>query len=747
MATLTKKIIFVVFTILTVGFSGLLVKKAIKPYNITSVLKAGDPVLLKYQDHLQKYNDENDLYILLSSSTSWLDREDFYNVVFGVTENLRKISGLETVRSLSDGEYLIQEQGRILLEQFFTRGRLTPEGRQTLEQDPLFRGSFIDDSGKALVVYLKLRPYNPVPLKKEILKSIRLVLEGAEKHPDVKTYFLGTEVARDAFVSEVIKSQSKILPLILLLILGLLYALFRTWKVCFLSLYVMSISYFLTLCLIVLCEGSINPFSSFALLFIFIISTIDIIHLFSAASLNKAPTRDEKIRGAVQHLFKPCFICAVTTVIGLLSLLLAEISPIQFFGLYCSFGVSLSFVLTFYVLPRMISLFDLDLQFRAPPAAIDNLQVSAWVYRWRRPIILSFFIFVAVFGYLSSQLKAADNLYNKFVASHPLSQAVGAFDEKLHFSGSIDITLQAERNRFWSPSYETALGELVKEIKAVDNVAGVRGLHTFQQKLRELFPAKNDISKYPLNQDPELYAAVSLFQDYSVTESYLLSGENESRIVVTLETLETEKMIQVQKDLQNILQKEKFRNLFKGEINGFSTIRASIFHSLFSGFIKSFIFDFLGILFSFLIFFRSIKWAIVTIIPNLLPLVAVGGLMSLLDMTFDFNLIVLVAIVLGITVDDTTHFIYHLRDALKSGQSMQNSIRHAIKETSVSLVSTTFVFVMTLPAFYLTSVLMFNQVATILILALLLGLFGDMILLPALLSSRRFSQFMGAKYQ
>ncbi|MEQ1878292.1 MAG: efflux RND transporter permease subunit, partial [Bdellovibrionia bacterium] len=176
---------------------------------------------------------------------------------------------------------------------------------------------------------------------------------------------------------------------------------------------------------------------------------------------------------------------------------------------------------------------------------------------------------------------------------------------------------------------------------------------------------------------------------------------------------------------------------FPAELNGFSTIRATIFHSIYTGFVKSFLLDFAAIFLCFWIFFRSFGWALLALIPNLLPLVAVGGVMALLNMTVEYNLIVLIAIILGITVDDTTHFLYYLLKKYRKEGDMKAAVEYAMKESSVALIGTTFVFCVTLPAFFLTNISMFSQMALVLMLALVLGLAGDMLVLPALLLFRK----------
>jgi hypothetical protein len=132
-------------------------------------------------------------------------------------------------------------------------------------------------------------------------------------------------------------------------------------------------------------------------------------------------------------------------------------------------------------------------------------------------------------------------------------------------------------------------------------------------------------------------------------------------------------------------------------------------------------------------------------IPNFIPLLAVGGLMSVSGMSFDINLIVMIALILGIAVDDTTHFLYHLQAGLDREMTMSEAVHYAVKESSVALTSTTAIFVLTLPTFFLTNVLMFNQVAIILILSLILGLAGDMIVLPAILAVKSIQKFLTRK--
>ena len=103
----------------------------------------------------------------------------------------------------------------------------------------------------------------------------------------------------------------------------------------------------------------------------------------------------------------------------------------------------------------------------------------------------------------------------------------------------------------------------------------------------------------------------------------------------------------------------------------------------------------------------------------------------------------LVAIILGVCVDDTTHFIYHVLKAKREHGDLERAVQTSVSETSVALLGRTCIFVVTNPAFFLTDILMFTQVALILVLAMIMGLAGDLFVLPALIYARARWQLKG----
>lgn len=730
--SILRKIIIALGLILFIA-TAWVVKTHIKPFNITSILSEDDPVLIKYKKHLNTYNDEADLYVLLESEQSLKQGTLLYDLVSTASETFKTVSGLESVHSLYEQQYPSILDNKFHLKPFFENKVLTTEGMRAIQNQETLKQSFLDPSFKATLIYLRLRADLSVSEMNKTLENILATNSALEKKfSGVKVHALGTEIARLYFMKEIAKSQGKILPLVIFVILSILFYLFRSWKLCSLSLFVMLVAYATTVALIVLREGTINPFCSFALLFVLIISTADLVHLFSAISATPGDNARTRVQTAIQKIYRPCFVCAATTWIGLLSLMAAGLPAVVNFGIYCAFGVAICFFLIFHFLPFLLEVFEIKLEQRPVKFNVEHLSKTNMLTKYKVPILTAFVLITLTLGFFSTTLKAGDNLYKKFVPSHPLSIAVDKFSSYFSFNGSIDVTLDANRDFFLTPKSESLMQDLHSELLRIPNVAHIKSLFYYQKMLREL-KNHSDINTSDFMQTIELRGWFSLLDDNEVFSPFLPAGKDQSRIVIFTKSLESEDLLQTQKQIETVLSQKKYAEAFKGEVNGFSTIRSAIFHSIYDGFINSFLLDFLGIFICFLLFFRSFKWAVIAMIPNLLPVVAISGIMGMLDITLEYNLIVLVAIVFGIAVDDTTHFLHYLLLEYRKNGNILTAVQFALKNTSVALLGTTFIFCVTIPAFFLTDILMFSQVALILIFAMLIGVAGDMYVLPALL--------------
>ena len=136
---------------------------------------------------------------------------------------------------------------------------------------------------------------------------------------------------------------------------------------------------------------------------------------------------------------------------------------------------------------------------------------------------------------------------------------------------------------------------------------------------------------------------------------------------------------------------------------------------------------------AFAVIFRSLRIALIALVPNLLCAFSVLGVMGWLGISLDFMTITIASVAMGIAVDDTIHYVHRFREQQRSGAVADQAIGHSHRTVGAALVYTTLIIVcgFSLLAFsdFVPSVL-FGLLSA---LAMLVALITDLTLLPAML--------------
>jgi predicted RND superfamily exporter protein len=136
----------------------------------------------------------------------------------------------------------------------------------------------------------------------------------------------------------------------------------------------------------------------------------------------------------------------------------------------------------------------------------------------------------------------------------------------------------------------------------------------------------------------------------------------------------------------------------------------------------------------FLIFFGSLKAGVIGIVPNIIPSVFVMGAMGLLGIPLDFFAIVLVPIIIGISVDDTIHFLAHYQMQYAQDGDIKTALRNTMKEAGQGTVFTTLVLALGFGILAISFTPGVAKVGMFVPIAMFIGLANDLFLLPALIT-------------
>jgi hypothetical protein len=139
----------------------------------------------------------------------------------------------------------------------------------------------------------------------------------------------------------------------------------------------------------------------------------------------------------------------------------------------------------------------------------------------------------------------------------------------------------------------------------------------------------------------------------------------------------------------------------------------------------------------FLVVFKSLPIALTSLIPNIVPIIFIGGVMGFLGLSIESDLTMVLCITFGIAVDDTIHFVYRFKKELQNSMnSFDDCLEKTMEKTGSALTTTTLTFMVSFPCFFLSNLKLFSQMGNLIIASLLIALISDLLLLPLLMSSR-----------
>ena len=131
--------------------------------------------------------------------------------------------------------------------------------------------------------------------------------------------------------------------------------------------------------------------------------------------------------------------------------------------------------------------------------------------------------------------------------------------------------------------------------------------------------------------------------------------------------------------------------------------------------------------------FRSLRMVVLALIPNLMPLLIIGGLMGWLGIDLKLSTSIVFTIAFGIAVDDTIHFMNRLSFELKAGKSLSLALKRSFLSTGKAILLTTAILVAGFMVLTSSEFLGTFYIGLLVSVTLVFAVLADMILLPVLL--------------
>ena len=566
--------------------------------------------------------------------------------------------------------------------------------------------------------------------------------EAEERFAGIDLRIVGTVMINQTFVEASISSQMMFLPASLLLMAAILGILTRSWAGVMVTGLVIIFSIPASMGLGGWVGLPFSPPISPAPTIVLMIVVANCVHLLVALQqrLRAGDSKHDAIVESLRLNLHPVFLASLTTALGFLSMNFSEVPPYRHLGVFVAFGIGASFLLSVTFLPALISLLPIraakDRRLRGP----SMRRLADFALQYRKVLFWGWSALVLAMALAIPRNELNDVLVHFFDESIEFRQDTDFMDERLSGNTLMEYSLEAHaEGGVTDPLF---LAEVSGFAEWFREQPSVRHVSVITDTLRQLNQSLHggDPAAYGIPESQELVAQYLLLYELSLPQGLNLNNQidrsrSATRVSVSAQTLYSQDLLELNARAEAWL-KENAPHVAGVNSSGPSALFAYIGQRNINAMLIGTVVVLLAISAILLFALRSLRLGLISIVPNLLPAVLGFGVWGLTVGQVGLSLSVVVAMTVGIVVDDTVHFLAKYRRARREyGQAPEDAVRYAFDTAGRALFTTTVVLVAGFLIFVFSPFVPTAQVGVLTAMIIGFALIADLSLLPALLTA------------
>ena len=609
--------------------------------------------------------------------------------------------------------------------------------------DPRLAGSLLARDGgvSAVIVTVAFPEDDPVGRVTEVAEFARdLASRAEERFPGIDLRLMGTAIINHAFLEASVASQRMFLPASLGIMAVVLGVLIRALAGVAATGLVIVFSVVAAMGLGGWVGLPFTPPAAPAPTIVLMIAVANCVHLLVTLRqrLQAGDSKRAAIVESVRVNLHPIFIASVTTAFGFLTMNFSEVPPYRHLGTFVAFGVGASFLLSVTFLPALLSL----LPVRAPAGGKDHDPMMAALADFvvRRRTVLLWGSAAVVLALLAAvpRNELNDVLVHFFDESVELRRDTDFLDA--HLSGNTVFeysVVSPGPDGIADPAFLRDLSAFADWYRAQPETRHVRVItDTFRQLNKSMhgddpeawrLPASRDLaSQYLLLYELSLPYGLDLNNRIDVSRSA-------TRMTVTARTLSSRETLELDARAQAWLAANT-PHIVRAEGSGAALMFSHIGQRNIRAMLLGTAVALFGISILLVAGLRSLRLGLVSLVPNFVPGVMGFGVWALTKGEVGVALSVVVAMTIGVVVDDTVHFLGKYRRArLEHGLGSEDAVRYAFRAAGRAMVTTTIVLVAGFLVLLLSDFIPTAEVGLLTAYIIAFALIADFLLLPPLL--------------
>lgn len=752
---LRNKIIILIVIVLATIFLSTQWKNMRFTFTEANLLPDHHDVNITYNQFLEIFGEEGNLIVLGVKDSSLFSVEKL-NAWNRLSESFKHYDEVESVLSIKDLQKLVKntEEQKFELQAFIkdslsSIAEIDTLQKELFQQYPFYDNFLFNKETRTIrtAIYLKKDIVNTSVRKDFIIDILQTNVEKFEAEYDLDVRVSGMPYIRTLNSQNIVDEIGLFIGAALFVTSFIFFLFFRSIRATLIALVVVSFGVMWTFGIIGLLGYEITVLTALIPPLIIVIGIPNCIFLINKyqQEVKDHGNKIKSLQRVITKVGNATLMTNATTAVGFSTFILTESALLKEFGVVASLSILAIFLLSILIIPIIYTFLPFPKERHLEH--LNRRWTSGfvnWMARMVKERRITIYITAVSLLTLSLigifQIKISGSLIEDMPQNTEFFKDIRFFESEFNGIMPLEIMVDTKRKRgvmrLSTLKRMNELEERINEIPQLSRPISVVSLVKYSKQA--YYNGNPQYYQLPTSQENSfiLSYAKNSNTEADLLKSFVDSTGRYARITTFMKDIGTDKMERIEEDLQTEINK-----LFPAEnYNVIMTGKALVFQKGTNYLVKNLAISLSLAIFLIALFmaylFRSFRMIVISLIPNLLPLLITAGLMGYLGVPLKPSTILVFSIAFGISVDDTIHFLAKYRQELQvNNWKIKKSVYGALRETGVSMFYTSIVLFFGFSVFTLSSFGGTVALGALVSATLLFAMLSNLLLLPSLLLS------------
>jgi predicted RND superfamily exporter protein len=724
-------------------------------YTEANLLPENHEINIQYNQFLELFGEEGNLIILaVNDSTIFTPKK--FNAWNKLSKTLDSLAEIDFTVAVGDIKKLKKnkKEEKFDVEPLYTKNPTTIEDvlkikNELFQKLPFFDNFLFNKNSETIrtVIYLKKDIVNTPARKDFVFNILNPTIAKFEKENNLNVRVSGMPYIRTMNAQNIIDEIGLFVGLALGITALIFFFFFRSIRATLITLLVVSIGVIWAFGFIGLFRYEITVLMALIPPLIIVIGVPNAIFLINKyqQEVKKHGNQAKSLQRVITKIGNATLMTNVTTASGFGTFIFTKSQLLREFGIIASINIIGIFILALLIIPIIYSFMPLPKEkhlkhlerkwIEAIVKWLENIVRNHRILVYTTTIALIFISMIGIY-----QIKVSGSIIEDMPKGEDFFKDIVFFEEE--FGGimplEIIIDTKAEKGvlKLSTLKRMNKLDETIDEIPQLSKSISVLNLVKYSKQA--FYGGNPKYYQLPTNQEKNWilsYTKNSSSND-DLMKNFVDSTGRYARITTFMKDIGTDKMALIEDRLQQKIDKEFPKDNYNVTMTGKALVFLKGTNFLINNLVISLSLAILLIAIFMAFLFRSFRMILISLIPNIFPLLITAGLMGYLGIPIKPSTILVFSIAFGISVDDTIHFLAKYRQELIANNwRIKQSVYNALRETGVSMFYTSIVLFFGFLVFTVSSFGGTIALGGLVSITLLFAMTSNLLLLPSLLLS------------